>query len=396
MSKRVKPVILSACRTAGGKYGGTLQTKKAPELGAVVLKEAFKRSGLEADDVSEIIMGNGWQAGVGANPARIAGWKSGELSEVPAFTVNKRCGSGLRSVMLIADRIRLGDINAGIGGGMESASNVPYILPEARWGHRMGDKTAQDLLHKDGFFCPLSEIMMGSTAEILAKEFSISRREQDLFALRSHQNAIAAIDGGKFRDEIIPVHIKTRKQELDFDTDEIPRRDTTEEKLGRLPAIFEEGGTVTAGSSSALCDGASALAIASPDWSQERGYKPLAEILGYASATVPPDHMGIGPVEAVPIALKQAGLSLSDIDIIELNEAFAVQVLAVQRKLPFDMDKCNIFGGAIALGHPIGSTGAKILTTLLYALKGEGKEFGLATACIGGGQSVAMVVRRLN
>ncbi len=393
---KVKPVILSACRTPGGKYGGTLQNEKAPGLGALVLKEALKRSGVPAENISEIVMGNGWQAGIGANPARIAGWKSEVLSEVPAVTLNKRCGSGLRSVMLIADRIRLGDINAGIGGGMESASNVPYILPEARWGHRMGDKTTLDILHKDGFFCPLSEMMMGNTAEILAEEYHISRSEQDLFALRSHRNAVAAIEQGKFHNEIVPVHIKNRKQEFDFDTDEIPRSDTTEEKLAKLPTIFQADGTVTAGTSSALCDGASALVLAAPDWAQERGHKPMAEILGYASATVPPDHMGIGPVEAVPKALKMAGLSLADVDLIELNEAFAVQVLAVQRELSFDMDKCNIYGGAIALGHPIGATGAKILTTLTYALQSEDKEIGLATACIGGGQGVAMVIRRLN
>ncbi|MBN2050547.1 MAG: thiolase family protein [Spirochaetales bacterium] len=390
----LKPVILSACRTPGGKFGGSLQRLSAPELGSVVLKEALQRSGVEAPEIAEIIMGNGWQAGIGANPARIAGWKTGSLKDVSAFTINKRCGSGLRAVMLIADRIRLGDINVGMAGGMESASNVPYILPEARWGHRMGEKSVQDLLHKDGFFCPLSEMMMGTTAEILAEEYSISRKEQDSFALRSHRRASAAVEEGVFRDEIVPVHIASRKAAFDFEADEIPRKDTTEEKLSELPPIFKEDGTVTAGSSSALCDGAAAMVVASSRWAKEKGYKPLCEILSYATAVVPPDHMGIGPVEAVPKALKLAGLSLSDVDLIELNEAFAVQVLAVQKDLGFDMDLCNIHGGAIALGHPIGATGAKILTTLLYALRHEDKEIGLATACIGGGQGVAMVIKR--
>ena len=396
MSNNDKPVILSACRTAGGKYGGAFKSVAAPDLGAAVLAEAVKRSAVEPEKVEELVMGNGWQSGVGANPARMAGWRSGLLKHAPAFTVNKRCGSGLQSVMLTADRIRLGDINAGAAGGMESASNVPYILPDARWGQRMGDGRLQDILHRDGFLCPLAEMMMGKTAEILADEYRISREEQDEFALRSHMNATAAADGGKFDKEIVPVTVKSRKSEDIIKADEIPRRETSIEKLGRLPALFAAGGSVTAGNSSALCDGASALVLSSGSFAASEGVTPMAEIVAYASSTVEPDHMGMGPVGAVNKALKTAGLTLDDIDLIELNEAFAVQVLAVQKELPFKLERCNIYGGAISLGHPIGATGAKILTTLVHALGTERKELGLATACIGGGQAVAMIIRRLN
>ncbi len=386
-------VILSACRTAGGKFGGTLKSKAASDLGAISIAEALKRSGIPPEDIEEVIMGNGWQSGVGPNPARMAAWKSNLLKDVPAFTVNKRCGSGLQAVMLIADRIRLGDIKAGVAGGMESTTNAPYILPDARWGHIMGEKKVLDVLHKDGFMCPMADMLMGETAELLAEEYDISREQQDAFALESHRKAVAAGESGKFKDEIVPVTVRVKKEEIIFDKDEIPRKNTSLEKLARLPAIFKEGGTVTAGTSSSLCDAGSALVITGKDWSEASGYQPIAEILGYASATVKPDHMGLGPVKACPKALEIAGLKLEDMDLIEINEAFAVQVLAVQKDMPFAMKKCNVHGGAIALGHPIGATGAKILTTLLHALRAYGKELGLATACIGGGQGVALVVR---
>ena len=391
-----RPVILSAVRTAGGKFGGSLAAFEAPELGAIAIAEAVKRTGIAPDAVGEVVMGNGWQAGVGPNPARIAAVRSGLPVTVPAFTVNIRCGSSLRALMLVCDRIRLGDIAVGVGGGMESASNVPYLLKEARWGHRMGDKTSHDSLHKDGFMCPLAGMMMGATAEILAEEYKISREEQDSYALESHRRAVAAVESGKFRDEVVPVRIKSKKEEIAFDTEEIPRRDTSLEKLAKLPPIYNEGGTITAGTSSALCDAGSAVVVADADWARSHGLKPMAEVLGYDVAACEPDHMGMGPVYAVPKALEKANLSLGDIDLIELNEAFAAQVLAVQRAMPFDMAKCNVHGGAIALGHPIGATGTKILATLLYALKAYDKELGLATACIGGGQGVAMVVRRLS
>jgi acetyl-CoA C-acetyltransferase len=390
-----KAVLLSACRTGGGKFGGTLSSFEATDLGGFAIAEAMKRSGVSDENIAEVIMGNGWQAGVGANPARIAMYKAGLPQNIPAFTVNKRCGSGLRAIMLAADRVRLGDIQAAVAGGMESASKTPYILPDARWGHRMGDKTTLDVLHKDGFMCPLANMMMGATAEILVDEYDISREEQDAFALESHKKALAAVEKGLFEEETVPVTVKKKKETITFATEEIPRADTSMEKLGRLPAIFREGGTVTAGTSSALCDAGSAVVVADEDWARAQGHEPLAEVLGYASGALAADHMGLGPTVAAPKALEIAGLSLEDMDLIELNEAFAAQVLAVHREMPFDMGKCNVHGGAIALGHPIGATGAKILTTLIYALRHYDKELGLATACIGGGQGVAMVIRRL-
>jgi acetyl-CoA C-acetyltransferase len=390
-----KAVVLSACRTGGGKFGGTLSSFEATDLGGFAIAEAVKRSGLSDRDIAEVIMGNGWQAGVGANPARIALYKAGLPQDIPAFTVNKRCGSGLRAVMLASDRVRLGDIKAAVAGGMESASKTPYILPDARWGHRMGDKATLDVLHKDGFMCPLANMMMGATAEILVDEYDISREEQDAFALESHKKALAAVEKGLFAEETVPVTVKKKRETITFATEEIPRADTSLEKLGRLPAIFREGGTVTAGTSSALCDAGSAVVVADAEWARAQGYEPMAEILGYASGALAADHMGLGPTVAAPKALEIAGFSLEDMDLIEINEAFAAQVLAVHRKMPFDMEKCNVHGGAIALGHPIGATGAKILTTLIYALRHYDKELGLATACIGGGQGVAMVIRRL-
>jgi acetyl-CoA C-acetyltransferase len=390
-----KAVLLSACRTGGGKFGGTLSSFEATDLGGFAIAEAMKRSGVSDENIAEVIMGNGWQAGVGANPARIAMYKAGLPESIPAFTVNKRCGSGLRAVMLAADRVRLGDIQAAVAGGMESASKTPYILPDARWGHRMGDKTTLDVLHKDGFMCPLADMMMGATAEILVDEYDISREEQDAFALESHKKALAAVEKGLFEEETVPVTVKKKKETITFATEEIPRADTSMEKLGRLPAIFREGGTVTAGTSSALCDAGSAVVVADEEWARAQGYEPVAEVLGYASGALAADHMGLGPTVAAPKALEIAGLSLEDMDLIELNEAFAAQVLAVHREMPFDMEKCNVHGGAIALGHPIGATGSKILTTLIYALRHYDKELGLATACIGGGQGVAMVIRRL-
>ena len=259
----------------------------------------------------------------------------------------------------------------------------------------MGEKAVPDLLHRDGFQCPLSGMLMGRTAEILASEYGISREEQDAYSAESHRRAVEAIDGGAFKKEILPVEVRVKKETILFDTDEIPRRDTGIDKLARLPSIFMENGTVTAGSSSALCDAGSAVVVAGSEWAGAEGLAPLAEILSYSLATVPPDHMGMGPVPAIKNALDQAGLSLGDIDLFEINEAFAVQVLAVQRELRFPLDRCNIHGGAIALGHPIGATGAKILTTLLHSLEERGKEIGCAAACIGGGQGVAMIVRRL-
>jgi len=390
-----RPVILAACRTGGGKFGWVLSGFDATDLGGFAIKAAVERSSVPAGDIGEVIMGNGWQAGVGANPARIASFKAGLPQSIPAFTVNKRCGSSLRAAMIISDRIRLGDIPAGVAGGMESASRVPYLLPDARWGHRMGDKKALDTLHHDGFMCPLANMLMGATAEILVEEYGITREEQDSYALESHRKAVMAMNNRLFAEETIPVTVKQKKEVLEWASEDIPRGDTSLEKLAGLPAIFKFDGTITAGSSSALCDAGSAVIIADPDWAKANGLNPIAEILGYGSGALEADHMGLGPVRAVPIAMGMAGMSLDDMDLIELNEAFAAQVIAVHRVMPFDMSKCNVHGGAIALGHPIGATGTRILATLIYALRNQGKETGLATACIGGGQGVAMVVRRL-
>lgn len=391
-----RPVILSACRTAGGKFGGALKDLEATDLGAAALEEAVKRSGVDPKDIGEVIMGNGWQAGVGANPARIAMFRAGLPDAIPAFTLNKRCGSSLKTVMLAADKIRLGDHLAVASGGMESASNAPYILSGARWGFRMGEKKAIDILHKDGFHCPLSDMLMGATAEILVEERSITRKEQDEYALNSHKKAVAAILDGFFKQEIIPVNVKDRKKgTITVDTDEIPRNDTSLESLAKLPPIFKKDGTITAGSSSALCDAGSACIVADADWAYANGYKPLAEILGYASGALDAVHMGLGPLVAMPKALERAGLTMNDMDIIEINEAFSAQILACHRDMLFDMEKLNPCGGAIALGHPIGATGGKILATLIYSLKRMNKELGIVSACIGGGQGVAMVLKNL-
>lgn len=393
-----KAVILSACRTAGGKFGGQFKKLSATDLGAIVLKEAAARSGAPLESIDEVIMGNGWQAGVGANPARGAMYKAGVPVQVPAFTVNIRCGSGLRTVMLAADRIRLGDANAILAGGMESATNTPYILPAARWGFRMGKQEALDVLHADGFQCPLAGALMGEITEnYVIPELSISREEQDEFSYYSHKKAVDAIESGAFKEEIVPVAIKDKKKgELVYDTDEIPRKDISMEALAKLPAIFKkEGGSITAGSSSALCDAGSALFVAGESWAKANGLAPMAEIVSYAVTATDPQHFPIAPVEAIEKALAKANMTIGDMELIEINEAFAAQVIACHRKMPFDMDKLNIHGGAISLGHPIGASGAKILTTLLYALIHEGKEIGLASACIGGGQGVAMIVKKI-
>lgn len=390
-----KAVIVSACRTAGGKFGGQFSKLTATDLGAAALKEAVARSGAPAEAIEEVIMGNGWQAGVGANPARNAMYKAGIDQTVPAFTVNIRCGSGLRTIMLAADRIRLGDAKVIMAGGMESATKAPYILAEARWGFRMGEQKAADVLHVDGFLCPLAGRLMGQiTDEVVIPELGITREEQDEFSYHSHMKAVDAIEKGLFKDEIVPVILKDRKKgELILDTDEIPRKDTSIESLAKLPVIFKKDGTITAGSSSALCDAGSAVMVAGDDWAKAQGLRPIAEILSYSAAAVDAEHFPIAPVKAMDIALKKAGMTMDDMELIEINEAFAAQVIACHRKMPFDMGRLNVHGGAIALGHPIGASGAKILTTLLYALKQQGKSVGMASACIGGGQGVAMVVR---
>lgn len=391
-----KPVIVSAVRTIGGRFGGGLSSLGAPELGAAVVREAVRRAGIPGETVDELVFGCGWQAGLGPNVARLATVKGGLPFEVPAYTINVRCASSLQATIQGARSIICGDSGTVIVGGTESSSNVPYLLNQARWGGRMGDMTAYDALHKDGFMCPLAGMLMGNTAELLAEKYSISRQEQDQFALESHRKAVKAMEEGRFQEEVLPMEIVERKKTVTVDSEEIPRSDTSLEGLGKLPSVFRKDGTVTAGNSCALCDSASALVIMDEAKARELGAKPLAAIRGYAAAGVDPKYMGIGPAAAVPVALDRAGLKLDDIDLIELNEAFAVQYLAVEREMKWDREKVNVHGGAIALGHPVGATGTKILTTLLYALKTYDKTFGLVSACVGGGQGLAVVVERLN
>lgn len=390
-------VIASAVRTAGGRFGGSFQNVSAVELGALVLQEAVRRGGIEPKQVDEVVFGTGWQAGLGPNIGRLATVKGGLPHEVPAFTVNKRCGSSLRCVTLAAQIIKAGDAEVVLAGGAENSSQVPYIADGARWGSRIGDSKLVDIMHKDGFMCPLAGHLMGMTAETLVDKYDISREEQDAFAAESQSKAVSAVNEGKFKDEILPVEVPLKKGETEtFDTEEIPREGVTVEKLAKLPAVFKEGGTVTAGNACALGDAAAAVLVMKEEKASELGVKPLARIVSYAHAGVDPAIMGIGPVPAVGKALDRAGLKLEDIDIIELNEAFAAQILAVERELKWDRSKVNVHGGAIALGHPVGATGAKILTTLIHALKSRDDKMGLVSLCIGGGQGAAIIIERLH
>ena len=389
-------VIASAVRTAIGKFGGSLLPLSAPELGAIVIKEALKRANVPGEKVDEVIFGNVLQAGLGQNPARQASIKAGLPIEVPAFTVNKVCGSGLKCVELAAQSILAGDNDIVVAGGMESMSNAPFVTSgKARWGLRMGDSKLVDVMIKDGLWDAFNNYHMGITSENVAEKFGVTREDQDEVSARSQQRAIAAIKSGAFKDEIVPVTIKTKKGETVFDTDECPREGTTTEILAKLRPAFKQGGTVTAGNASGLNDGAAALVIMSAEKAQELGIKPMAKILSYASAGVDPAIMGIGPIPASRKALSKAGLEVKDLDLIEANEAFAAQFVEVGRELNFDPDKVNVNGGAIALGHPIGASGARILVTLLYALKNRDKKLGLATLCIGGGMGTSAVVEML-
>jgi len=389
-------VITSAVRTAGGGFGGAFKKVSAVELGSLVVQEAVRRSGIEPKYVDEVVFGTGWQAGLGPNIGRLVTVKGGLPHEVPAFTVNKRCGSSLRAVSLAVQMIKAGDAEVVLAGGAENTSQIPYIAVGARWGNRMGDSKLVDLMHMDGFMCPLAGHLMGVTAETLAEKYSISREEQDTFAVESQTKAVNAVKEGKFKEEILPVDVPVKRGQTEtFDTEEIPREGVTAEKLAKLKPVFKKDGTVTAGNSCALCDAAAAVLVIKEEKASELGVKPLARIVSYAHAGVDPAVMGIGPVPAVSKALERAGLELKDIDIIELNEAFAAQILAVERELKWDRSKVNVHGGAVALGHPVGATGAKILTTLIYALKSQDKNMGLVSLCIGGGQGVAIVIERL-
>jgi acetyl-CoA C-acetyltransferase len=391
-------VILGSARTAGGKYGGTLQNLSAPDLGAVVIKEVVERSGIKPEDVDQSVLGNAWQAGIGPNPARIAAVRGGIPVEKPAVSVNVRCGSSIQALIFGAQAIRAGDVDTVLVGGIESTNQVPYALAKARWGYRMGKGELLDLMHQDGFLCPLGGGLMGELTEALAGERGITREEQDAFAARSQNLAEAAVKEGKFKDEIAPVEIKGRKGQVTvFDFEEIYREGVTPESLAKLPPVFKrDGGTITAANACALCDAAAAQVLMERGKAEDMGLKPMALLRGYSFVGVEPKYFGLSPAKAIPAALKHAGVSLKDIDLIELNEAFAAQYIACEQDLDLDRDKVNVHGGAIALGHPVAATGSKILTTLLYAMKQRDASLGLVSLCIGGGNGVAAVVERLN
>ena len=391
----VEVAIVQALRTPVGNFGGSLKDVSAVDLGALVVREVVERSGLNPGDVDEVIMGNILQAGLGQNPARQSAVKGGIPHEVPSVTINKLCGSGLKAVMLGAQAILLGDAEVVVAGGMENMSRAPYLLNEARFGLRMGHAQAVDSMIVDGLWCAFNDIHMGITAENIAEEFSISREEQDAFALASQEKAIAAIDNGHFEAEIVPVSIPQRKGDPKvFAVDEFPRRGTTLETLSRLRPAFKKEGTVTAGNASGINDGAACLLLMPLHRAEASGLKPMAVIRSYASAGVDPRIMGTGPIPAGKKALARAGLTTGQLDLIEANEAFAAQALSVARGLEFQMDKVNVNGGAIALGHPIGASGARILVTLLHEMARRNSRYGLATLCIGGGQGAAVVVER--
>ncbi|MGM9988160.1 MAG: acetyl-CoA C-acetyltransferase [Bacillaceae bacterium] len=386
-------VIVSAVRTAVGSFMGTLSNTPATELGGIVIKEAVKRAGITGELVDEVIMGNVLQAGLGQGPGRQAALNAGLPIEVPSMSINKLCGSGLKTVHLAAQAIQSGEADIVVAGGMENMSAAPYILPNVRNGYRMGDKTIEDTMIKDGLQCAVNHYHMGVTAENLAEKYEITREEQDEFAARSQQRAVKAIEEGKFKEEIVPVEIPQRKGEpIIFDTDEFPRAGVTAEKLGKLKPAFKKGGTVTAGNASGINDGAAALVLMSREKANELNIKPMAVLKSFGTAGVDPSIMGIGPVPATKKALEKAGLSISDLDLIEANEAFAAQALAVDRELKFPSEILNVNGGAIALGHPIGASGARVLVTLLHEMKRRDARLGLATLCIGGGQGVAAIV----
>ena len=388
-------VIAGAVRLAIGSFGGTLSNTHVTDLGAAVLKQALNRAGVEAEAIQEIIMGNVVQAGAGMNPTRQAAIKAGIGQDIPSYTVNKVCGSGLKSVALAAQSIRAGDEDTFLVGGMESMSKAPYLLPKARAGYRLGHGELIDSMVYDGLSCSLSNfIHMGITAENIAERYNVSRDEQDAFALESQTRAAKAIAGGRFRDEITPYEVPQRKGDpVVFDTDEYPRA-TTSERLGKLRPAFKKDGTVTAGNASGINDGAAAMVVTSESRANALGLKPQAMIRAYASSAVDPLYMGMGPVPAVTKVLEKAGLAATDIDLFELNEAFAVQSVAVVKELGLDPGRVNVNGGAIALGHPLGASGARILTTLIYEMEKRDARKGIAALCIGGGQGFAVLVER--
>jgi acetyl-CoA C-acetyltransferase len=388
-------VIISAVRTPVGKFLGALKGFKATDLGAIVVREAVKRAGVQPEDVDEVIMGCVIQAGLGQNPARQAALRGGLPDAVSAVTVNKVCGSGLKAVMMAAQGVQLGDTEIVVAGGMESMSNAPYLIPKAREGYRLGNGLMIDSAIQDGLWCAFDDQHMGCTGEVVSERFHVSRAEQDEYALNSHRKASAAIKSGRFREEIVPVEIPQRKgPAIVFDTDEPVREDTSLESLAKLKPAFKEGGTVTAGNAPGVNDGASALVVTSANRAKSLGIEPLGRIVGQATSGVEPKLVMMAPVEAIRKLLKKTGWTLNEVDLIELNEAFAVQAVAIIRELDLDPERVNVNGGAVALGHAIGQSGSRILTTMLYEMKRRGAHRGIAALCLGGGNAVAMAVER--
>ena len=390
-------VIVSAARTPTGKFQGLLKDFKAPDLGAIAIKEAVCRAKVDAAQVGEVIMGCVVQAGIGQAPARQAAIKAGLPPEVSALTVNMVCGSGLRAVALASQSVKLGDFDVVVAGGMESMSNIPYAMPGARDGYRMGNQQVVDLMIQDGLWCPFENWHMGNTGEVVADKYQISREEQDNFAFNSHRKAAEAQAAGRFKDEIVPVEIPQKKGDpIVLNYDEPVRPDTTVESLGKLkPAFKRDGGTVTAGNAPGVNDGASALVVTSSDNAEKLGVEPLGRVVAYAVSGIEPKLIMMAPVKGVQNVLAKAGWDMKDVDLFELNEAFSVQALGVMKELGLDMERVNVNGGAVALGHAIGNSGGRILTTLLYEMKRRDVKRGVAALCLGGGNSVAMAVERV-
>ena len=386
--------IVSAVRTPIGKFGGSLSTLTAADMGVIAAKAALERAGVAPAQVQETIFGNARQAGGGPNPARQISVRSGVPHEVPAYTVNQACASGMKAIVLGWQEIAHGNYECALAGGTESMSRLPYYLENARWGYRMGDAQIVDGMYRDGFTCSVCGMIMGETAEVLAEQYRIPREEQDDYALSSQHRAEKAINSGRFADEIVPVEIESKKGKTVFDRDEHPFLGATIEKLGKLSPVFSKTGTVTAGNSSGITDGAAALVIASEAFVKKNNLKPMARIIGATSAGVDPRTMGIGPVPAMQKIEERYGLKPDDFDLVELNEAFAAQVIACDRELRFDRDKLNVNGGSIALGHPIGCTGARIMVTLLHEMKRTNAKKGVGTLCVSGGMGMALAVEK--
>ncbi|HSG26080.1 MAG TPA: acetyl-CoA C-acetyltransferase [Anaerolineales bacterium] len=393
-----KVAIVSAVRTPIANFGGALMEVSAAQLGETAARAAIERAGLTPDQVNESIFGSARQAGIGPNLARQIAWRVKMPQETTGFTVNKACGSGLKAITLGAQSIMVGENEVVLAGGVEQMSQIPYLLPKARWGYRLGDGELIDANYRDGYNCPLCDMVMGETVDRLAEEYQISREMQDEFAAESHRKAISAWESGEFNDEVVPVEVPGRKGTVSlFERDERPRSDSTAEALKKLRPVFrkeEDGGTITAANASGITDGAAAVVLMRADIAEAEGIEPLGTLVGFASGGVAPERMGLGPVPATQKLLAQTGLQLDDFGLIELNEAFAAQVLIVERELHWDVERRNVHGGAVALGHPTGCTGARILVTLLHAMRQRDVELGLATLCISGGLGMSVAVSR--